>query len=73
MNLLLVQLLNPKIRYLSDSKSLLVMDAFRDTYGLAIHNSKLARERKEIQFLTYLITEFHVGDKVLVRNHCMDV
>ena len=69
----LVQLLHPKIRYMVDSKSLLALDALRDIHVLVIHNVKLLRERQENQFPTYPGSEFHVGDKLLVRSHVMDV
>ena len=42
-------------------------------YALVIHNNKLSRERQSDMFLTYYIPEFHVADKVLVRNHARDM
>ena len=68
----LVQLLNPKVRYMSDDKSLLAVDALRDIYALTIHNIKLSGERQEHEFLTYPVTEFHVGNKMFIRNHVGD-
>ena len=67
--MLLAQPLNLKIRCLGDDKSLLVLDALKDKYALAIHKIKLSRERQANQFLTYPITEFNVGDKLLLQNH----
>ena len=42
---LLVQVLNPKLRYADNDKTLLFLDAFLDMYALVIHNIKLSRER----------------------------
>ena len=69
----LVQLLHPQIRYMGGNNSLLVPDALRGSCELAIFNIKLSRKRPENPILTYTISEFHVGDKVLVRNHFRDV
>ena len=33
----------------------------------------MSRERQEDKFLTCPVPEFHVGDKVLVRNHTKEV
>ena len=43
-----------------------------DIYQLVIHNIKLFRERQDY-FLTYCVTEFHVWDKVLAKNHTRDI
>ena len=47
----LMQLNNPKIRYIGDKQILLVLDVIRDMYMLAIHNIKLSRERQENSLL----------------------
>ena len=52
-----------------DSKSLLALYSFRDSYILVIHNITLYRERQDNQFPIYPVPKFHVADKVLVRNH----
>ena len=70
-NTLLVQFLNPKLRYVGN-ESLLVLDAPSDMYALVIHNIKLSRKRQSDTFMTYPIPEFNVGDKVLIRNHTRD-
>ena len=54
---------------MGDDKSLLALDTLRDIYALPINNIKLSEE----QFPTYHMFEFHVGDKILVRNHIRDV
>ena len=41
----LVQLLNLKIRYMCDDKSLIALDTLRNMYALVIDNVKLSRER----------------------------
>ena len=69
----LMQLLNWKIRYIDDNESLLPLDALGHIYALAIHIIKLSQERKASQFPTYPIPKFHVGGKVLARNHTRDV
>ena len=63
------KLLNPKIHYMGDERSLLALDILRDTYALAAHNLRLARERQEEQFKTHEISDFVVGDLVLLQNH----
>ena len=60
------KLLNPKIRYMGDERSLLALDILRDTYALAALNLRLARERQEEQFKTHEIPDFVVGDLVLL-------
>ena len=55
------------------SKSLHVLDVFRDISTLVMHDSKLSRERDANQYPTYPVPEFNVGDKVLVQNHISDV
>ena len=70
---LLMQLLDPKIRYMGDNMGLLGLDDLRDIYALSIHNIKLPRGRYENQFLIYLLPEFHIGDKVLFRDLVRDV
>ena len=40
----LMQLLNPKLRYVGNDKSIFAPDAVWDIYGLVIPNVKLARE-----------------------------
>ena len=65
--ILLIQLLNPKIRYMGDYKSLLAADALRDIYALAIHSIKVSRKRQEHKFPTYGIPELYVEDKALVE------
>ena len=65
---LLIQLLNQKIRKIDDNNSSLGLNVFTDRYTLAIHNIKLPTERRENQFLIYLIPEFHVADQVVGRN-----
>ena len=69
----IVQLLNPKLGYVSNDKSLLALDACSDIYALVILNIKLSSERQVKRFLTYHIPEFNVVDKVLARNHTRDV
>ena len=69
----LVQLLKPKIRCMVDDNSLLTLDALRYIYALAVYNIKLFRVRQADQFPTYHISEFNVGDKVLVQNNIRDV
>ena len=63
----LVQLLNPKIRYMGDDKSFLALDTLRNTYVLAIHIMNLSRESRDKHFPKYPIAEFNVGHKVLVQ------
>ena len=72
-HVLLVQLLNPKIRYMGDDESHLVVEALRDMYALATHNILVSRERQENQFQTYHVPELHIRDKVLVSSHIRDV
>ena len=69
----LVQLLNPQLRHVGNDKSLLALDALWDIYALAIDNIELSIERQGYMFLTYIVPELNVGDKVLVRNHTRDV
>ena len=66
----LAQLLNPKLRYVGNDKSLL---AFYDFYALVIHNIKLSIAKQADKFLIYTILEFNVEDKVLVRNYTRDL
>ena len=68
-----MELLNPKCGYVDNDGSLLALDAVWDIYALAIHNIKLSRDRQADKFLTYTLTEFNFGDKVLLRNHTRDV
>ena len=70
---LLMQSLNLKIRYIRDDKSLLALHVLKDICALSIHNIKLFREREIDQILTYPVPEYHLGDKVLVRNPTRDV
>ena len=70
--LLLVQLLNPKVRYMGNKKSLFALDTLRYIYILAIHNVKLPRKRQEKQFVAYPVPVFLAGDKVLIRIHTKD-
>ena len=42
-------------------------------YTLAIYNFKLSRDTQEIQFMTYPVPKFFVGDNVLVRIHTRDI
>ena len=53
--MLLVHLLNPKIRYMGDDKILPAVDVLTDI-ALTMHNIKLPRERQADQFLTYPIS-----------------
>ena len=41
--ILLVQLLNPKLRHIGIGKSILALDALRDIHALMIHNIKFSR------------------------------
>ena len=66
-------LLNPKLRYVGNDNSLLTLNTLQDIYALLTHNNALSRERQVDKFLTHLVPGFHVGDKVLVRNHTRDV
>ena len=66
----LVELLNLKLRYMGNDKSLLALDALWDIYALMIN---LARERQEDRFLTYHAPNVLVGDSILVRYHTRDV
>ena len=59
--MLLVQVINPKIRCMDDDQSLLGLDVLRDIYALTIYSSYLSRERQENQFLTYVVPKFQVG------------
>ena len=54
---LLVQLLNPKLKYVGNCNSLLALAALQDNYALAICNIKLCRERDADKFLTYSVPE----------------
>ena len=63
----LVQLLNPKVRYMGNEKSLLALDTLRDICT-GNHNIKLYRGRQEDQYQIYHVLEFLVADKVLARN-----
>ena len=58
----LVQVLNPKLRYIGNDKSLLVGDGLRDIYALVIYNFKLSRER-QVKCLTYPIPELVMATK----------
>ena len=69
----IMQLLNPKIRYMSDDKCSLALHDLRDIHALAIHIIKCSRDRQENQFLTYPISEFHAGDKVFIGKHVRNV
>ena len=68
----LVQLLNPRLRYVGNDKNLFATDAFWDIYALVTHNIKLSRGRQMDKFPTYPMPEFYVGDRVLVRNQTRD-
>ena len=70
---LLVQYLNPKLRYIGNDKSSLALDAVQDIYALAIYNIKQSRQRQGNKFLPYPIPQFCIRDKVLVRNHTIDI
>ena len=61
----LVALLNLKLRYVGNDKSLLALDTLWDIYALPIYNIKLSRERQADKCLTYPTPEFNIGDKVL--------
>ena len=50
--ILLVQLLNAKLRYKGNEKGLPALDALWDIYTWAIHNIKLSWERQANKFLT---------------------
>ena len=63
------KLLNPKLRYAGNDRSLLALDVLRHSYALAVHNIKLAREKQEQSLKTYPIPDLTVGDLVLLRNH----
>ena len=49
---------------MGDDQSLLALDNLRDVYALAIHNTKLSRERWTDLFMTYPILEFNVAEKL---------
>ena len=50
----LVQLLNSKLRYIGNDKSLLAMDTLRDIYALEIYKIKLSGERQaEVSDVSY--------------------
>ena len=58
---------------MGNDKDILALDAVQDIDALVIHNIKLSRERQQDKFPIYPVLEFHVGDKVLARNHTRDV
>ena len=69
---LLVQMLNPELRYVGDYKSLHAVDAVWDVYALVIYNIKLSRERQAEKFVTYPVPELNVW-RPSVRNHTKDI
>ena len=67
------QLLNQKLRYVCNDKSILALDALSDIYALAMQNIELSRERQADKFLMYPMPNYNVQNKMLVSNHRRDV
>ena len=65
--------MNPKIWYITDTKSFLALDALRDIFTLAIHNIRSAIERQWISFWHIWYLDFMLEKNLLIRNHVRDV
>ena len=69
----LMQLLNPKIRYMIDDRISLALDILRDINGLGIHQIKLSQEKQAEQCPSYTIPGSYACNNVFVRNHTGDM
>ena len=63
----LTTLLEPKIRYVGDERSLLALDVLRKVYFEVVFNLKMAREKQKSSFQQKPPPEFHIGDLVMLR------
>ena len=61
------KLLQPKIRYLSNNKSILSLEALKNIYQLVVTNLKLAPEKRQPN--VHLDPKLKEGDLVLVKDH----